>query len=88
MWWLARAKRRTAVALGSRSMEADAAQTTACWWLSLVVLAGSALNAFLGWWWADPVAALGVVIFLVREGREAWRAEDCCPSGRDGPALR
>jgi len=45
MWWLARAKRRTAIALGSRAMEADAFQTTACWWLSLIVLAGIAVNA-------------------------------------------
>ena len=72
MWWLARAKRRTAIALGSRAMEADAFQTTACWWLSLIVLAGVGLNAVLGWWWADPVAALGMIYFLVREGREAW----------------
>ena len=77
MWWLARAKRRTAIALGSRALEADAFQTTACWWLSLVVLAGVGLNALLGWWWADPVAALGMCYFLVREGREAWRGEDC-----------
>jgi divalent metal cation (Fe/Co/Zn/Cd) transporter len=77
MWWLARAKRRTAVALGSRSLEADAAQTTACWWLSLIVLGGIGLNAVAGWWWADPVAALGVVVFLVREGREAWRGDHC-----------
>jgi divalent metal cation (Fe/Co/Zn/Cd) transporter len=76
MWWLARAKRRTAVALGSRSLEADAAQTTACWWLSLIVLGGIGLNAVAGWWWADPVAALGLVVFLVREGREAWRGSD------------
>ena len=78
MWWLARAKRRTAVALGSRSLEADAAQTTACWWLSIVVLAGVGLNALVGWWWADPAAAYGVCAFLVHEGREAWRGEDCC----------
>jgi divalent metal cation (Fe/Co/Zn/Cd) transporter len=78
MWWLARAKRRTAIALGSRSLEADAAQTTACWWLSLVVLGGIGLNAVAGWWWADPVAALGVAVFLVREGREAWRGDPCC----------
>lgn len=78
MWWLAGAKRRTAVALGSRSLEADAAQTTACWWLSLVVLGGIGLNAIAGWWWADPVAALGVAVFLVREGLEAWRGDPCC----------
>ncbi len=77
MWWLARAKRRTAIALGSRAMEADSFQTTACFWLSLITLAGIALNAALGWWWADPVAALGMIPFLVKEGREAWRGEVC-----------
>ncbi len=78
MVWLARAKRRAARALGSRALEADAFQTTACWWLSLITLAGIGLNATLGWWWADPVAALGMTPFLVREAREAWSGEDCC----------
>ncbi|HEV8580128.1 MAG TPA: cation transporter [Thermoanaerobaculia bacterium] len=78
MVWLARAKRRAAAGLGSRAMAADAVQTTACWWLSLITLAGVGLNAALGWWWADPAAALGMTVFLVREGREAWRGEDCC----------
>jgi divalent metal cation (Fe/Co/Zn/Cd) transporter len=78
MWWLARAKRRVAARLGSRAMEADSFQTTACWWLSLITLVGIALNATFGWWWADPVAALGMTYFLVSEGREAWRGEDCC----------
>jgi divalent metal cation (Fe/Co/Zn/Cd) transporter len=78
MWWLARAKRRTAVALGSRALEADSFQATACWWLSLITLAGIGLNAVVGWWWADPVSAVGMTYFLVREGREAWRGEDCC----------
>lgn len=81
MWWLARAKRRTARGLGSRALEADSFQTTAFFWLSLITLAGIALNAALGWWWADPVAALGMTWFLVSEGREAWRGEDCRCSG-------
>lgn len=76
MWWLARAKRRAASALGSRALEADAFQTTACWWLSLITLGGVGLNAAFGWWWADPVAALGLTYFLVREGREAWGGEE------------
>lgn len=78
---LARRKRRVAIALGSKAAEADSAQTGACAWLSAVVLIGLALNAALGWWWADPVAALGVVVLLVREGRGALTAEhcdDCC----------
>ncbi len=77
MWWLARAKRRTAVALGSRALEADAFQTTACWWLSLIVLGGIVVNAGTGWWWADPVAAIAMCVFLLREGREAWKGDDC-----------
>lgn len=81
MLWLARAKRRAAVALGSRALAADAFQTTACFWLSVITLAGLAANALLGWWWADPVAALGLTPLLVREGREAWRGESCSCSG-------
>ncbi len=75
MLWLARAKRRAAADLGSRAFAADAEQTQACWYLSLVVLAGIGLNALFGWWWADPVAALGVALILVREGWEAWGGE-------------
>lgn len=78
MLWLGRAKRRAAGALGSRALAADAFQTTACWWLSIITLAGIGLNAAFGWWWADPVAALGMTPLLIREGVEAWRGEDCC----------
>ncbi len=77
MVWLARAKRRIAIALGSRALEADAFQTTACFWLSIITLGGLALNALFGWWWADPVAALGMTWFIGREGLEAWRGEEC-----------
>lgn len=77
MQWLARAKRRTAALLGSRALEADAFQTTACFWLSIVTLAGIGLNAAFGWWWADPVAALAMVPLIAKEGREAWRGEEC-----------
>ena len=78
---LAWRKRHVAAALKSRAAAADSAQTMACTYLSVVVLAGLVLNATLGWWWADPLAALGVVGFLVSEGREALEAEhvdDCC----------
>jgi divalent metal cation (Fe/Co/Zn/Cd) transporter len=74
---LARAKRRTAIALGSRAMQADAFQTTACWWLSLAVLAGVGLNTLFGLWWADPIAALVIPVFLLREAREAWEGDEC-----------
>lgn len=79
MLWLARAKRRVARELGSRAMEADAFQTTACWWLSLATLVGVGLNGLLGWWWADPIAGFVIAGFVVKEGREAWKGEqDCC----------
>lgn len=77
MQWLARAKLRVAKRLRSRAMEADAFQTTACFWLSIITLGGIGLNAGLGWWWADPVAALGMTVFIGREGLEAWRGEEC-----------
>ena len=77
MLWLAGAKRQAAAGLGSRALQADAFQTTACFWLSVIALAGIGLNAAFGWWWADPVAALGMTPLLVKEGTEAWRGEDC-----------
>lgn len=76
MLWLARAKRRTGEALGSRALIADAQQTYACWYLSTVALVGLALNALFGLWWADPVAGVGIAVFLAREGWEAWNGDD------------
>ena len=78
MLWLARTKRRVARELGSEAMEADAVQTTACWWLSLAALVGIGLNGLLGWWWADPLAALVIAGLVAREGREAWNGKACC----------
>lgn len=76
MWWLARAKRRVAIALGSRAMQADAFQTDACFWLSVFLLVGIGANAVAGLWWADPLAALAMTVFIGREAIEAWRGED------------
>ena len=78
---LARAKRRVGRQLGSQALQADATQTMLCVWLSAVLLAGLGLHALVGWWWADPVAALGVVYVAAREGVEHWQADrvdDCC----------
>ncbi len=76
MLWLARAKRRTGEGLGSRALVADAQQTYACWYLSVAALAALGLNVLFGWWWADPIAALLIAAFLVREGTEAWRVDE------------
>ncbi|MFQ5767642.1 MAG: cation diffusion facilitator family transporter [Acidobacteriota bacterium] len=70
------AKLRTARALKSRALRADAYETIACAWLSFTTLLGLALNAFLGWWWADPLAALVLVPLIVREGIEGWKDGD------------
>jgi divalent metal cation (Fe/Co/Zn/Cd) transporter len=79
---LARAKRRLAPVLGSRAQEQEARQTQLCAVLSGVVLVGLALNATLGWWWADPAAALVVGAIAATEGLRSWRAESladtCC----------
>ncbi|PYN91174.1 MAG: hypothetical protein DMD91_34720 [Candidatus Rokuibacteriota bacterium] len=72
---LARAKLGLAASLGSRALRADAHETIVCAWLSATTLIGLALNAVLGWWWADPVAALTMVPLITREGLEAWQAE-------------
>jgi divalent metal cation (Fe/Co/Zn/Cd) transporter len=78
MLWLAKEKRSLATALGSGALAADAAQTTACWWLSLSTLAGMAMQALFGFWWADPLAALVLAALVAREGREAWHGKACC----------
>lgn len=75
---IARASRKVARALGSRALEADAAQTSLCAYLSVIALAGVGLNAASGWWWADPVAALGMVPIIVKEGLEGMKGKDAC----------
>ena len=74
---LVRAKRRVAAAIGSRALDADATQTALCTYLSAILLAGLLLNATVGWWWADRVAALIMVSIIVREGLEGIRGERC-----------
>lgn len=77
MPWLARAKRKIARQLNSGAMEADARQTDFCFWLSAILLAGLALHAALGLWWADPAAALIMLPLIAREGFQAMRGQAC-----------
>ncbi len=79
MPFLSWAQRRAGRELGSASAVADSRQTLLCTYLSAGVLLGLVLNAALGWWWADPVVALGLAAVAVREGRAALRGETCCP---------
>ncbi len=70
-------KLRAAREIASRALAAEAKETLACSYLSLTLLVGLLLNALLGWWWADPLAALAMVPWLVKEGREGLRGESC-----------
>lgn len=73
-------ERRTGTELGSATAIADSKQTLLCAWLSAAVLLGLVLNSLVGWSWADPLAALVIAGFAVREGVEAWRGEACATS--------
>jgi divalent metal cation (Fe/Co/Zn/Cd) transporter len=75
---LARAKRRVAGGLGSRALAADATQTDVCTYLSVILLGGLVLNATLGWWWADPVAALAMTPLIAKEGVEGLKGQPPC----------
>ena len=82
---LVRAKRKVARGIKSAALMADSKQTELCTYLSAILLGGLLLNAFLGWWWADPVAALVMVPIIVKEGIEGLRGETCCDDAC-GPA--
>ena len=90
---LSYAQRRAGREYGSASAVADSKQTLLCTYLSAVLLVGLVANATLGWWWADPIAALIIAAAASKEGRQAWRGDACCapnaaltapdPPGRD-----
>ena len=75
---LSRAKKKVGSELGSAAMRADAKQTDFCVYLSAILLLGLVLNATLGWWWADPTAALIMVPLIAKEGVEAMKGDTCC----------
>ena len=75
---LAAAKRRVGTGLHSAATVKEAGQTQLCAYLSIALLLGLGANALLGWWWADPLAALAIAGVAVQEGRSSWRGEGCC----------
>jgi len=70
-------KLRAAREIPSAALRAEAKETLACSYLSFALLLGLVANAAAGWWWADPVAALTMVPWLLREGMEGIRGEGC-----------
>jgi divalent metal cation (Fe/Co/Zn/Cd) transporter len=74
---LARAKRNVGRKLNSSATVSEAGQNMICAYLSIALLVGLLANALLGWWWADPLAALAIAAVAVNEGVESWRGESC-----------
>ncbi len=79
---LGRAKRGVATQMGSRALHADSRQADFCAYLSVILLAGLLMHALLGWWWADPVAALIMTPIIASEGVQGLRGERCDDCGR------
>jgi divalent metal cation (Fe/Co/Zn/Cd) transporter len=77
---LARAKRNVGRELNSSATVSEASQNMICAYLSIALLAGLLANALLGWWWADPTAALAIAAVAAKEGLDSWRGDgcDCC----------
>lgn len=74
---LARAKRNVGRKLNSSATVSEANQNMICAYLSIALLAGLLANALLGWWWADPSAALVIAAVAAKEGLDSWRGESC-----------
>jgi divalent metal cation (Fe/Co/Zn/Cd) transporter len=81
---LGRAKRRIGGRLGSAATAGEGMQNMLCAYLAAGVLAGLLANAILGWWWVDPIVALGIAGVAVHEGRETWQGEGCCTTSPPG----
>jgi divalent metal cation (Fe/Co/Zn/Cd) transporter len=78
MYFLAKRKIHLAERIGSRALRADAVESITCGWLSCVVVVGLTAQYLVGAWWIDAVTSLGIIWFVVKEGREAWQGEACC----------
>jgi len=81
-----RGKLRVARRIESAALKADAMCSITCAYMAITLLVGLLLNKFFGWWWADPLAALALVYFIVKEGREALheaRTGETCSCGEE-----
>src|SRR6516162_9868009 len=78
---LAKAKIRVADQIGSGALRADAVESIACAYLAGVVMLGLLAQLLAGWWWVDSITSLAIVVFLVKEGWEAWYSEECKAAG-------
>jgi divalent metal cation (Fe/Co/Zn/Cd) transporter len=86
---LGQGKLRVAKHISSTALKADAVCSLSCAYMSVALLIGLLLNKFFDFWWADSLAALALVYFIVREGREALheaRTGEVCSCGDDESA--
>ena len=85
---LAWRKRTIAAPLSSPALRGDAACSITCAYMAGTLLVGLTLNALFGWWWADSLAAVSLLYWLVPEAREAIEGarsgKDACTCGEDG----
>lgn len=72
MLLLATGKRRTGAQLCNQVLQTEARVTVIDGCLAAAVLIGVVLNAAAGWWWADPLAALVLVVYALWEACHAW----------------
>ncbi len=72
------AKKRLATRLGSAATRGEGVQNLLCAYLAVAVLAGLLANTLWGWWWLDPIVALGIAAMALWEGIESWRGDGCC----------
>ncbi len=77
MYALSKRKLKVAEQLGSRAMRADAVESVTCGYLAVIVMVGMSAQFLSRFWWVDAATSLGIVWFLVKEGREAWEGEEC-----------
>ncbi len=71
-------KKRLGTQLASMATAGEGSQNLLCAYLAATVLTGLLANTVFGWWWFDPIVGLGIAVLAIREGRQAWRGEDCC----------
>jgi divalent metal cation (Fe/Co/Zn/Cd) transporter len=71
---LAWRKRRVNAVIDSAALRADITETITCAYMAVATLAGAGLNLLFGLWWAEYAAALGLLVFIVIETREALEA--------------